>query len=404
MRSRRSLLQLICTAATQRLLADTPGSAARPFRVAVPKQTLDRILTRVREARWPDRLEGGWQYGANYDYLKELAAYWTTRYNWRKAEERLNTFPQFIARVEDFDIHFFHVKGKGPRPAPIILTHGCPGSVVEFLDAIGPLTDPARFGGSPDDAFDLVIPSLPGFGFSSKPKGKPVGPVTVARLWHKLMTEVAGYSRYGAQGGDWGSRVTTQLAVQFPNDLIGIHLCGGAARPAPEAQQTDEERAYLRAAAAFRAAEMDYFNEQQHKPETVSFVLADSPLGAAAWIIEKFKGWSDSGDNLESTFTKDQLLTNLMVYLVTDTIGTGVWIYRGNADEPSPQQGKIMVPTGFAAFPKELAGLAPPRSMLERDFNLVQYTRMPRGGHFGCFEQPQLFVEDLRTFFRKVRT
>jgi microsomal epoxide hydrolase len=248
-----------------------------------------------------------------------------------------------------------------------------------------------------------VIPSLPGFGFSSKPKGKPVGPLTVARLWHKLMTEVAGYSRYGAQGGDWGSRVTTQLAVQFPNDLIGIHLSGGGARPAPEAQQTDEERAYLRAAAAFRTAEMDYFNEQQHKPETVSFVLADSPLGAAAWIIEKFKGWSDSGDNIESTFTKDQLLTNLMVYLVTDTVGTGVWIYRGNADEPSPPQGKIMVPTGFAAFPKELPGLATPRSMIERDFNLVHYTRMPRGGHFGCFEQPQLFVDDLRTFFRKVR-
>jgi pimeloyl-ACP methyl ester carboxylesterase len=402
MRSRRSLLQLIFAAAAQRLLADIPGAAARPFRVAVPKQTLDRILTRVREARWPDRLDGTWQYGANYDYLKELAAYWTTRYNWRKAEERLNSFPQFIARVEDFDIHFFHVKGKGPRPAPIVITHGWPGSVVEFLDAIGPLTDPARFGGSPDDAFDVVIPSLPGFGFSSKPKGKPVGPVTVARLWHKLMTEVAGYSRYGAQGGDWGSRVTTQLAVQFPNDLIGIYLSGGAARPAPEAQQTDEERAYLRAAAAFRTAEMDYFNEQQHKPETVSFVLADSPLGAAAWIIEKFKGWSDSGDNIESVFTKDQLLTNLMVYLVTDTVGTGVWIYRGNADEPSPQQGRIMVPTGFAAFPKELAGLAPPRSMIERDFNLVHYTRMPRGGHFGCFEQPQLFVEDLRTFFRKV--
>jgi microsomal epoxide hydrolase len=402
--SRRSVLQMMCVPAMQRLMADTATPAApRPFRVAVPKQTLDRILTRVREAHWPDRLDGAWQYGANWDYLKELAAYWTTHYDWRKAEARLNSFPQFTARVDDFDIHFYHVKGRGPRPVPIILTHGWPGSVVEFLDAIGPLTDPARFGGSADDAFDVVIPSLPGFGFSSKPRGKPVGPVTVARLWHKLMTESAGYARYAAQGGDWGSRITTQLAVQFPNELIGIHLSGGGARPVPEAQQSDEERAYLRAAAAFRTAEMDYFNEQQHKPQTVSFVLSDSPLGAAAWIIEKFKNWSDSGDNIESAFTKDQLLTNLMVYLVTDTIGTGVWIYRGNADEPSPPQGKIMVPTGFAAFPKELAGLAPPRSMLERDFNLVQYTRMPRGGHFGCFEQPQLFVDDLRTFFRKLR-
>src|ERR1700681_4221692 len=222
MTSRRSLLQLICVAAGRRLLAETPGSAAHPFRVAVPKQTLDRILTRVREARWPDRLEGGWQYGANYDYLKEFAVYWTTRYNWRKAEERLNSFPTFMARVEDFDIHFFHVKGKGPRPAPLVLTHGWPGSVVEFLDAIGPLTDPARFGGSPDDAFDVVVPSVPGFGFSSKPKGKPIGLSTTATLWNRLMTEVLGYTKYGAQGGDVGNGVTNQLAHQFPESLLGI--------------------------------------------------------------------------------------------------------------------------------------------------------------------------------------
>src|ERR1700674_1408609 len=282
MTSRRSLLQLICAAAARRLLAETPGSAARPFRVAVPKQTLDRILTRVREARWPDRLEGGWQYGANYDYLKELAAYWTTRYSWRKAEEHLNSFPQFIARVEDFDVHFFHVKGKGPRPVPIVITHGWPGSVVEFLDAIGPLTDPARFGGSADDAFDVVIPSLPGFGFSSKPKEKPIGPVTIARLWHTLMTKVAGYQRFGAQGGDWGSQVTIQLANQFPGALAGIHMSGAGASPVPAAEQTDEARAWVRAAAAFRQAEMHYFNEQQHKPQTVAFALSDNPLGAAA--------------------------------------------------------------------------------------------------------------------------
>jgi pimeloyl-ACP methyl ester carboxylesterase len=386
------------------LFADAPGAGARPFHVAIPKHTVDRILARVREARWPDRLAGGWQYGVNWDYMKDLAGYWTTRFDWRKAEAHLNAYPQFMARVEDFDIHYYHVRGHGPRPFPIILTHGWPGSVVEFLDAIGPLTDPAHFGGSADDAFDVVIPSLPGFGFSSKPKDKPIGPVTIARLWHTLMTKVAGYQRFGAQGGDWGSQVTIQLANQFPASLVGIHLSGAGARPVPDAEQTDEERAWVRAAAAFRQAEMDYFNEQQHKPQTVAFALSDNPLGAAAWIVEKFKTWSDSGDNIENAFTKDQLLTNVMLYLVTDTAGSAVWIYRGNADDTGPPRGKIMVPTGFAAFPKELLSLAAPKSFLERDFNLVQYTKMPRGGHFGCFEQPQLFVEDLRTFFRKVRS
>jgi pimeloyl-ACP methyl ester carboxylesterase len=228
--------------------------------------------------------------------------------------------------------------------------------------------------------------------------------VTIASLWHTLMTKVIGYQRFGAQGGDWGSQVTIQLANQFPGSLAGIHLSGAGARPVPDAERTDEERAWVRAATAFRQAEMDYFNEQQHKPQTVAFALSDNPLGAAAWIVENLKIWSDSGDNIENAFTKDQLLTNVMLYLVTDTAGSAVWIYRGNADDTGPPRGKIMVPTGFAAFPKELLSLAAPKSSLERDFNLVQYTKMPRGGHFGCFEQPQLFVEDLRTFFRKVRT
>jgi len=388
-------------------MSDTKDSSPRPFRVAIPQKTIDHILTRVRETHWPDRLEtDDWRYGANWDYMKELATYWTTRYDWRKAEARLNSFPQFKARVEDFDIHFYHVRGTGPRPMPIVLTHGWPGSVVEFLDAIGPLTDPAGHGGSAEDSFDVVVPSLPGYGFSSKPQGKPVGPPTTARLWHRLMREVLGYSRYGAQGGDWGAFVTIQLGRQFPEDLTGIHLNAGFARPVPEAEQTEEQRAWYRASAAYRDLEMDYAREHQHKPETVAFALSDNPLGAAAWIIEKFKGWSDSDNNIEKAFTKDQLLTNIMIYLVTGTEGTGVWYYRGNADESraqGPVTGKIQVPTGFAAFPKEMTALAPPRSILERDFNLTHYTKMPRGGHFGCFEQPELMVRDIRDFFRTVR-
>jgi pimeloyl-ACP methyl ester carboxylesterase len=401
--SRRSVLSLISVPISMRLTTAAQASV-RPFRVEVPKKTIDRILTRVRDATWPPRLDADdWRYGANWNYLKELATYWTTRYDWRKAEARLNAYPQFMAQVEDFDIHFYHVRGRGPRPLPIVLTHGWPGSVFEFLDAIGPLTDPARFGGSADDSFDVVVPSLPGFGFSSKPKGKPVGPAATARLWHKLMREVLGYSRYGAQGGDWGQAVSIQLASQFSDEVIGIHLNAAGARPIPEAEQTDEQRAWIRAATTYRDVELDYFREQQRKPQTVAFALSDNPLGAAAWIVEKFKVWSDSGNNIESAFTKDQLLTNVMIYLVSDSAGSAVWIYRGNADEGPATRGKIAVPTGFAAFPGESPSLQPPRSVLERDFNLVHYTKMPRGGHFACLEQPELLVRDVRDFFRMLR-
>jgi pimeloyl-ACP methyl ester carboxylesterase len=403
--SRRKLMKLLALSSAGAALSRAQSSTPRPFRVAIAKHQIDRILARVRQTEWPDPIgEPGWAYGVSYSYLKELSAYWTTRFDWRKVEERLNRYPQFLARVDDFDIHFLHVRGTGVRPMPIVLTHGWPGSVIEFLDAIGPLTDPVKYGGSAADAFDVVIPSLPGFGFSSKPKGKPVGPVTTARLWHKLMTEVSGYTRYGAQGGDWGNAVTVQLAAQFPGELIGIHLNAVGARPVPEAERSEEERAWLRDSAAYRQAELDYFNEQQHKPQTVAFALADNPLGTAAWIVEKLKSWSDSGDDLDSALSKDQVLADVMWYLVTRTEGSSVWFYRGNADEPAAPRGKISVPTGFAAFPKEMRSLAPPRSMLERDFNLVHYTKMPRGGHFACFEQPQLFVDDLRVFFRRFRT
>ncbi len=399
MLSRRAWGRLLAASLAAPVLSRAQNSAARPFRVAVPKPTIDRILARVRDTHWPERIDqGGWQYGVSYDYLKELCAHWTTRFDWRKTEARLNQYPQFLAKIDDFDIHFIHVRGRGPRPTPLILTHGWPGSVIEFLDAIGPLTD------SGADSFDLVIPSLPGFGFSSKPKGKPVGPVSTARLWHKLMTEVLGYQRYGAQGGDWGNAVTIQLAVQFPNDLLGIHLNAAGARPVPDAERSEEERTWLRAAAEYRQAEMDYFNEQSHKPQTIAFTLADNPVGTAAWIVEKLKTWSDSGDDLDRTFTKDQVLSNVMWYLVSGTEWSSVWFYRGNADEVPPPRGAIAVPTGFAAFPREMTALEPPRSALERDFNLVQYTKMPRGGHFACFEQPQLFVEDVRTFFRRFRS
>jgi len=381
------------------------ASTVRPFRIDIPQATITRILRRVKDTRLPDRLASpDWRYGANWDYMKTLAEYWTTRYDWRKAEARLNRYPQFIAKVDDFDVHFYHVRGSGARPVPIILTHGWPGSVLEFQEAIGPLTDPAKHGGSADDAFDVVVPSIPGFGFSSKP-AVPIGPATTARLWHELMTKVLGYEKFGAQGGDWGSSITTELARAFPESMIGIHLNAAGGGVGNGADVSDEERAWQRASAAYRAAETDYFNEQQHKPGTVSFALYDNPLGTAAWIAEKFRVWTDSGTSLEPVVSKDQILTDVMIYLVTDTAATGVWFYRGSADDrsSSARPGKIMVPTGFASFPAEMLVLNPPRSVLERGFNLVHYTKMPRGGHFACLEQPQLFVDDVRAFFRKLR-
>ena len=408
--SRRALLETLIASCTLPLFAETAadpqaaGPGPRPFHVSIPQAAIDRILTRVRETRWPDRLEtSDWSYGANWDYMKALAEYWTTRFDWRKAEANLNRYPQFLAHVGDFDIHFYHVKGRGPKPVPLILTHGWPGSVLEFVEAIGPLTDPARFGGSPDDAFDVVVPSVPGFGFSSKPKGKPVGLTTTATLWNRLMTEVLGYKKYGAQGGDVGNGVTNQLAHAYPDSLLGIHFNGLGVPPPPEAEQTPEEREWARTVTAFVAVERDYYNEQQHKPETVAFALNDNPLGTAAWITEKLKLWSDSPGARDPVFTMDQILTNIMIYLVTDTIGSSVWFYRGRVDEPSNLTGKVNVPTGFASFPRELPTLDPPRSVIERNFNLVHYTKMPHGGHFACWEQPQLLVTDLRNFFRPLR-
>jgi pimeloyl-ACP methyl ester carboxylesterase len=409
--SRRALLETLLAAGSLPLLAESrldaqvPGVAPRPFHVEIPQATIEKIFSRVREAHWPDRLDANdWRYGANWDYMKALAQYWTKQFDWRKAEKNLNRYPQFLARIDEYDIHFYHVKGRGPKPVPLILTHGWPGSVLEFLEVIGPLTDPARFGGSPDDAFDVVVPSLPGFGFSSKPKGKPIGLSITATLWNRLMTEVLGYAKYGSQGGDVGSGVTNQLAHQYPDSLLGVHFNGVGLPPPPEAEQTQQERDWVRTVNAFVAVERDYYNEQQHKPQTVAFALTDNPLGTAAWIAEKLKGWSDSSDALEPVFTKDQVLTNVMIYVVTETIATSVWFYRGRVDEISNLAGKVTVPTGFASFPHELPTLDAPQSVLARNFNLMQYTKMPHGGHFACWEQPELMVGDLRRFFRKLRS
>jgi microsomal epoxide hydrolase len=269
------------------------------------------------------------------------------------------------------------------------------------------LSDPASFGGSSEDAFDVVVPSLPGYGFSSKPKGKPIGPATTAALWNQLMADVLGYNKYGAQGGDLANTIMTQLGRTHPESLVGLHFNGVSLRAAPappESEQPPEERAWKRAVAAYRTTEMDYNFEQRNKPQTVALALTDNPVGTAAWIAEKLKTWSDSPDPFEPAFTQDQVLTNVMIYLVTNTFGTAVWFYRGLNDDAVSDGGKIAVPTGFASSPHEMTMLNPPQSVVARNFNLVHYTKLTRGGHFAFWEQPERMVTDVRDFFRTLRS
>jgi pimeloyl-ACP methyl ester carboxylesterase len=410
--TRRTLLATSMATAASSLVAsrslhaqNTGSPTLRPFRVEIPQETIDRILSRLRETRWPDRLDQpDWRYGANWNFMKALVQYWIEGFDWRKAEANLNRYPQYLARVGEYDIHFYYAKGRGPKPVPLILTHGWPGSVVEFLEAIGPLSDPASYGGSPEDAFDVIVPSLPGFGFSSKPK-KPIGRSTVAGLWYRLMTELLGYQQFGAQGGDIGALVTAQLALIYKDSVLGVHFnaLNDVAGVPPEAEQTQEERAWRRTIVARNFIEFDYAGEHRNKPQTVSFALTDNPLGTAAWIVEKLKGWSDSDSQFETAFTKDQILTNVMIYLVTNTIGTSVWIYRGGVDETNVT-GRILVPTAKVSLPREQPNFNPPKFVLERNANLLQYTELPRGGHFAFWEKPQELVEDVRKFFRTLRT
>jgi microsomal epoxide hydrolase len=327
--------------------------------------------------------------------MREVVDYWISSFDWRKSESTLNRYPQFLTQIDDFNIHFYHVIGTGPKPFPIILTHGWPGSVLEFLGTIERLTS---------DGFSLVIPSLPGFGFSSQPTKNPVGPVSTARIWHTLMTERLGYTRYGVQGGDLGCIVSTQLAYLFPGDVVGLHLNLVPPPSKPQDHQSDEERAWYKAAQEFRTRELDYFQEQAHKPSTLAFVLNDNPVGTAAWMFEKFKIWSDSGSDFSPAFTIDQLLTNLMIYLTTDSIASSIWFYRGLIDETRGKSfpGRIHAPTAVADFPNDLLNGRPPKSLIASGYNLVRYTRMPRGGHFAAFEQPELFCDDVADFFHSL--
>ena len=382
---------------------------AKPFKIAIGQPTIARINRRVRDFEWHEMprgpgLEGTWAYGANLDYMKRLAAYWIGDYDWRKQEEALNRFPQFIANVDGIDIHFIREEGSGPSPQPLILSHGWPGSVLEFLHIIEKLAHPERFGGDAKDAFTVIVPSLPGYGFSGKPL-RPIGPRTTARLFDSLMTDVCALPGYIAQGGDWGSAISGWMGYEGKG-CKAVHFNMFGWRSPGVGPQTDEEKQYAQRAMQLFEMEGAYFREQTTKPQTLSYAMMDSPVGAAAWIVEKFHGWSDTSRGFENIYSMDQLLTNVMIYLVTKSFNTATWMYRGLmedlAGDPVPNGARIEKPVGIAAFPVDLIPF-PPRSMVERHVNVTHWTDFKEGGHFAALERPDDLVGDVRAFARTVR-
>ena len=377
-----------------------------PFRIDVPDKTLEQIRTQVANYPWhemPD--DGGWAYGTHLGYMKELCAYWLNEFDWRKQEAAINRFSHFIAPVQGIDLHFIQEKGDGPSPLPLIISHGWPGSIVEFLDIIQPLAHPQRFGGSADDAFDVIVPSLPGFGFSGRP-ARPIGPRKMANLFNSLMTDVLGYRNYLAQGGDWGGAISSWLGFEHAPTCQAIHINILTMRH-PDGPRGPEEEAWAVQFEHDQLLENGYRTQQATKPQTLSYAMMDSPIGVAAWIIEKFNSWSDTdGDNIESAHTKDSLLTNIMVYLVTKTFNTASWIYYGRREEGgrllSTDNRRVEVPTAAALFPAELLAW-PPRSYVERLYNISHWSEMPRGGHFAALEEPELLIDDIRAFARTLR-
>ena len=378
-----------------------------PFRIAVPDAVLADLRERLARTRFPDEMPGsGWGDGADLAYVKELVAYWQDRYDWRAAEARLNASPQFRATVGGLGIHFVHVRGTGPRPLPLVVTHGWPGSIAEFQKIIGPLADPAAHGGDPADAFDVVAPSMPGYGFSDHPREPGVDPERIAALWAELMRGL-GYARFGAQGGDWGAMVSTYLGANHADAVAGIHLNMVVALPpsTPDAMDgvTPEELADLAGLDTFLKQETGYQKIQGTKPQTLGYALNDSPAGLAAWIVEKFHAWSDCDGDVERRFTKDELLTNVMLYWVPQAATSSVRLYceAMRAGKFPPQNLRVAVPTGCAIFPREI--IKPPRAWAERVFDVRRWTRFSSGGHFAAMEEPQAFVEDVRAFFRPLR-
>jgi pimeloyl-ACP methyl ester carboxylesterase len=379
----------------------------RPFTIAITDEALLDLKNRLSMVRWPKALDdASWEDGTSLTFLHRLLDQWKNRFNWRAEEARLNHLPQFMGSVDGTDIHFIHQKGVGPEPLPLILTHGWPGSFTEFERILPLLTNPGAYGGDPADAFDVVVPSLPGYGFSSAPVESGVGSRDIAGLWHELMTSL-GYERFGAQGGDIGSGVSTWLARLFPDKVLGVHLnyVSAGFRPTlpPGEELAEEERAYQMSVASWAASEGAYSAMHSTKPQTLAFALSDSPVGLAAWISEKFRAWTDCDGDLEGILSLDTILTDISIYWFGGNLNASLRLYKENRLDPlifAPNE-RLTPPLGIAHFPKELP--IPPRSWVERVANVTRWSEMPAGGHFAALEQPDLLANEIREFFRPLR-
>ncbi|MCW2512925.1 MAG: conserved hypothetical hydrolase [Mycobacterium sp.] len=372
-----------------------------PFRIAVPDDALADLRSRLAATRWPEaECVTDWSQGIPLSYTQELATYWANEYDWRPRETALNQFDQFITEIDGLPIHFIHQRSKHPDAFPLVITHGWPGSIIEFGKVIAPLTDPTAHGGRAEDAFHVVCPSLPGYGFSGKPDATGWNTDRIARAWDTLMVRL-GYDRYGAQGGDWGAAVTTDIGRNVGN-CVGIHTnmpIGGPPARALE-NPTDEEKVALAAMKHYRDVDSGYFKEQATRPQTVGYGLVDSPVAQLAWIVEKFWSWTDCDGHPENALTRDELLDNVTLYWVTATGASSARLYWESM-AAFGSGGRVELPTGVASFPKEIS--RPPRDWCEANYNITHWTAMPRGGHFAAFEQPELFVQDVRKFFATVR-
>lgn len=376
--------------------------AVQPFRIDVPQATLDDLRRRLAETRWPDEVAGaGWDYGADIGYLKALAAYWEHGFDWRAQEAALNRLAQFQADVGGLPLHYVHERGQGPDPLPIVLLHGWPSTFWQMTRIVPLLADPARYGGDAADAFDVVVPSLPGYGFSGRPAERGVGVARVAEMLAELLADRLGYRRVALRGSDLGAGVAQQLALSHPELVVGLHLSGTNpyVGPVPD-DLTPAEQRFIADAQRWGREEMAYAMEQATKPQTLACGLNDSPAGLAAWIVEKFRRWSDCDGDVERRFSKDDLLTNLTIYWATETIGSSVRLYYESVRNPG-RWARVEVPTAILMSTKDM--FPTPREWAERTYHVTRWTEASRGGHFLEWEEPELVSEDVKSFFRPLR-
>lgn len=378
----------------------------KDFNINISDEILKDLRYRLIHTRWPDQYNNAdWKYGTEQNYLKSLISYWIEEYDWRKHEKELNFFHHYKSNINGIDIHFIHEHGKGRNPIPIVLTHGWPDSFIRYQKTIPYLTDPAFYGGNSNDSFDVIIPSLPGFGFSEKPNYSEVNNYVISELWFKLMHDVLGYHKFAAAGGDIGSGVTKYLAYSHPDSLIGIHLTDigiikDLLNSKGKSTLSKEELSYVDNSQNWLSVEGAYISLQSTKPQTLAYGLTDSPVGLAAWIIEKFRSWSDCNGQLDSKFSKDELLTNIMIYWVTNTIDSSCKIYYENTHS-LPPIGHVSVPTGITLFSNDI--MLPPKEWATHNFNITRWNTISQGGHFTAMEEPVKFSNEIREFFRPYR-